>query len=182
MVRRRLVSALAALLPAAASGLGPLPRTAAIVGVEMACGDAIEQRLERCERWDRLRSARLGATGLVTTGPLAHMLFQQLERQFPRVSLKTVLQKVAANAMFMPVMIGATLSTAWALEGRGLQQIRRSLQDELLPTFAAGLLFWPAVNIFIFAAVPPPMRPAISSGFGGVWGVVLSARANAAEQ
>jgi hypothetical protein len=35
-----------------------------------------------------------------------------------------VLAKVTGNAAFMPIMIGATLSTAWALEGAPLNIYR----------------------------------------------------------
>lgn len=167
-----------ALTPLALPAIGlALPRTAGIVAIEMACGDAIEQRIER-HPWDMQRSLRLGATGLLTTGPLAHMLFLQLEGRWPGTALRAVATKVSGNAAFMPIMIAATLSTAWALEGRSCSDIRHSLETELIPAVGAGLLFWPVVNCFIFMRVPPPMRPAISSGFGGLWGVYLSARAN----
>ena len=166
------LASLAAILPATMTSL---PRTAAIIGIEMACGDLVEQRVEKCERWDGWRSARLGLTGLITTGPLAHSLFINLEKMSPGTSIPAVMRKVVGNALFMPVMIAATLSTAWAFEGRSLIDIHRSLREELMPTVATGLLFWPAVNCFIFGCVSPPLRPVVSSGFGGAWGVMLSA-------
>ena len=173
-----MLSAVAALTPLTLSVIGgALPRTAAIIGLEMACGDAIEQRLER-HPWEAQRTLRLGLTGLGITGPLAHMLFTQLECKWPGAAMRAVALKVTGNAAFMPIMIAATLSSAWALEGRTFAQISHSLRHELAPAIGAGLLFWPLVNGFIFLRVPPPMRPAISSGFGGLWGVYLSARAN----
>jgi hypothetical protein len=108
------------------SAIGPFPlvaRTAAIVGVEMACGDALEQRMQSSE-WDKQRSFRFGATGFLATGPLAHTLFRGLERLAPGNTLQAVLAKVTGNAAFMPIMIGATLSTAWALEGAPLNIYR----------------------------------------------------------
>ena len=82
-----------------------LPRTAALIGIEMATGDSIEQFIHRrygggdvYGKWDRNRSLRLGITGLVTTGPLAHMLFTRLERFAPGTSTLAVLKKVACNA------------------------------------------------------------------------------------
>ena len=82
-----------------------LPRTAAIIGIEMAVGDTIEQYVHRRYggksangNWDKYRSFRLGITGLVTTGPLAHMLFACLERFAPGSSTLAVLKKVACNA------------------------------------------------------------------------------------
>lgn len=159
-----------------------LPRTACIIGVEMACGDAAEQRLESSSSsWDMQRSARLGLTGVLMTGPLAHCLFQGLERMAPGTSFNAVARKVAGNSLFMPVMIGATLSTAWLFEGRTAREIRASLDRELWPSVGAGLLFWPIVNVGIFRFVPMHARPAVSSGFGGLWGVFLSARANATQ-
>ena len=82
-----------------------LPRTAALIGIEMATGDSIEQYMHReygggdlNSRWDKKRSLRLGITGLITTGPLAHVLFTRLERFAPGTSTVAVLKKVACNA------------------------------------------------------------------------------------
>lgn len=160
-----------------------LPRTAALIGIEMATGDSIEQFIHRrygggdvYGKWDRNRSLRLGITGLVTTGPLAHMLFTRLERFAPGTSTLAVLKKVACNAGFMPIMIGATMSTAWFLEGRKTAEVASLLKRELGSAFIAGLGFWPAVNLVIFKSVPVSMRPVVSSGFGGMWGIFLAAK------
>ena len=108
-----------------------MPRTAVIVGMEMAAGDACEQQIAGAGAWDKGRSARLGVTGLVTTGPLAHALFRQLEIISPGTSSRAVFSKVLMNAAFMPVMISATLSTAWILEGRRRTEIFTLLKREL---------------------------------------------------
>ena len=163
--------------------LTTLARTASIVGAEMTAGDIIEQHIEhrRCDdSWDRSRSARLGLTGLMTTGPLAHMLFETLERVAPGTTPGAVVAKVGMIACFMPAMIGATLGTVWALEGRSGNRIIEQLREDLMPAVAAGLAFWPIANTLVYACVPPPMRPAVSSGFGGLWGIYLSACANGA--
>ena len=155
--------------------------TASIVACEMAMGDVIEQQLEHRHcglSWDRARSMRLGLTGFITTGPLAHMLFQTLERLSPGTSPAAVLSKVAMNAAFMPAMISATLGTAWALEGQAPGSIVSQLRHDLVPAVTAGLAFWPLANILVYACAPPPMRPAVSSGFGGLWDIYLSACAN----
>mmetsp|Transcript_46395 Transcript_46395/g.100782 ORF Transcript_46395/g.100782 Transcript_46395/m.100782 type:complete len:85 (+) Transcript_46395:618-872(+) len=78
----------------------------------------------------------------------------------------------------MPVMISATLGTALLLEGRTLRQVRTNLETQLIPSVLAGLAFWPPANCFVYKFIAPPLRPAISSGFGGIWGIYLSARAN----
>lgn len=160
-----------------------LPRTAALIGIEMATGDSIEQYIHReygggdlNSRWDKKRSLRLGITGLITTGPLAHVLFTRLERFAPGTSTVAVLKKVACNAGFMPIMIGATMSTAWFLEGRKTNEVVSLLRQELGSAFIAGLGFWPAVNLIIFKSVPLSLRPVVSSGFGGMWGIYLAAK------
>ena len=155
--------------------------TAGIVACEMAVGDIVEQNLEHrnCEgTWDRSRSMRQGLTGLITTGPLAHALFETLERVSPGTAPSAVISKVSMNACFMPCMITATLGTVWALEGRSAECIVDRLRQGLLPAVVSGLAFWPLANTLVYACVPPPMRPAVSSGFGGLWGIYLSACAN----
>ncbi|KAL1498538.1 hypothetical protein AB1Y20_013859 [Prymnesium parvum] len=168
---------LAIAFPSACAMMAPLPRTAVIIGLEMAAGDFVEQKVERLP-WDAQRSLRLGATGMLTTGPLAHMLFTQLESVWPGTSLSAVTSKVVGNAAFMPIMICATLSTAWALEGRSVADIRSSLHDQLLPSVRMAFFVWPAVNCFLFRCVTPASRPIVSSGFGGLWGVYLSSQTN----
>ena len=108
------------------------------------------------------------------------MLFETLERVAPGTTPRAVVAKVGMNACFMPAMIGATLGTVWALEGRSANRIIEQLREDLMPAVAAGLAFWPIANTLVYACVPPPMRPAVSSGFGGLWGIYLSACANGA--
>jgi len=89
---------------AATQGALRLARTAVTVGFEMAAGDLAEQHIEqrsaiRPFRWDRERSRRLGLTGLCTTGPLAHTLFEGLESMVPGTAVKSVLTKVVLNAV-----------------------------------------------------------------------------------
>jgi len=163
--------------------MSALPRTAAIIGIEMATGDSIEQlihlksvELDVAGAWDRGRSARLGLTGFMVTGPLAHMLFKGLESIAPGTSTAAVFQKVCLNAAFMPCMIGATMSTAWFLEGRRHHEVARLLRQELKTAFYTGLAFWPAANIVVYKTVPITFRPAVSSGFGGLWGIFMAAK------
>ena len=68
------------------------------------------------------------------------------------------------------------MSTAWLLEGKKTYEIVRLLKQELGSACIAGLGFWPAVNLLIFKSVPVSMRPVISSGFGGIWGIYLAGR------
>ena len=163
----------------AASPLRAMLSTAGIVACEMSAGDCVEQRLECDGSWDRMRSVRLGLTGLITTGPLAHALFYSLERIAPGTTPIAVLRKVAMNAAVMPCMISATLGTAWLLEGRSPSMIADQLRRDLGSAVAGGLAFWPLANTFVYAAVAPKWRPAVSSGFGGLWGIYLSSCANA---
>ena len=149
----------------------------------MAMGDAIEQWIEssagtRTSQWDQARTMRLGITGLVTTGPLAHMLFTKLEDFHPGTSMKAVLHKVGLNAAFMPCMITTTLSTAWLLQGETIDGICDSLHRELPEALSVGLCFWPLANIVVYKAINVPWRPIVSSAFGGLWGIYLSACAN----
>ena len=68
------------------------------------------------------------------------------------------------------------MGTAWFLEGKGTHDIVKLLQQELGSACITGLGFWPVVNLFIFKSVPVSMRPVVSSGFGGVWGIYLAGK------
>jgi hypothetical protein len=104
------------------------------------------------------------------------MLFKGLESIAPGTSAGAVLKKVLLNATFMPMMIGATMSTAWLLEGRKPHEVAKLLKQELKSAFFAGLAFWPAANIVVYKTVPVAYRPIVSSGFGGLWGIFMAAK------
>ena len=76
----------------------------------------------------------------------------------------------------MPIMIGATMSTAWFLEGKKTTEVVNLLKRELGSAFIAGLGFWPAANFIIFKSIPVCLRPVVSSAFGGIWGIYLAAK------
>ena len=50
--------------------------------------------LQWWQSWDRARTARMGTTGLLVTGPLAHGLFGALERAAPGTSALLGLARV----------------------------------------------------------------------------------------
>eukprot|EP01013_Petalomonas_cantuscygni_P043162 TRINITY_DN7932_c0_g1_i1.p1 TRINITY_DN7932_c0_g1~~TRINITY_DN7932_c0_g1_i1.p1 ORF type:complete len:247 (+),score=16.38 TRINITY_DN7932_c0_g1_i1:177-917(+) len=137
--------------------------------------------------WDRRRTATMSFIGMCVTGPVSHMWNISLERLLPGTSAIRIAQKTVANGMFAFVFSLPLLFTAVTLlsppdpngNRKTLLDVERKVRNDLVAVWVAGTFYWPAVNIFTFRVVPAHHRAVVSSLFGTLWGVYLSAKANA---
>lgn len=63
-------------------------------------------------------------------------------------------------------------------EGKTMDDVRRKLSRELVPTLKNGVCYWPLVGMLNSAFVPVLSRPAMSSFAGVFWNVYISYQAN----
>mmetsp|Transcript_75361 Transcript_75361/g.194281 ORF Transcript_75361/g.194281 Transcript_75361/m.194281 type:complete len:268 (-) Transcript_75361:234-1037(-) len=61
-----------------------------------------------------------------------------------------------------------------------LKDARQKIQADLVPTFAAGTLYWPAANCVVFMYCPVQRRAIVNSFCGVLWNIFLSFQANSA--
>jgi protein Mpv17 len=178
-----------------------LVQTVVFIGISMGTGDAICQHLEHRgnaaqsrDVWDPARSARMAAIGTFITGPFSHCWQLVLETLIPgNRGARVLLLKISANAAWafifsIPLMFTAvTLLTPAAVHRGGLQppparqtlkDARRKIETDLIPTFAAGTLFWPAANYVVFLYCPVQRRAIVNSFCGVLWNIFLSFQAN----
>lgn len=59
-----------------------------------------------------------------------------------------------------------------------MDDVRRKLSHDFLPTLKNGLCYWPLVGVLNSAFVPVLSRPAMSSFAGVFWNVYISYQAN----
>lgn len=59
-----------------------------------------------------------------------------------------------------------------------MDDVRRRLSQDFVPTVKTGLCYWPIVGMFNAAFVPVMNRPAFSSFAGVFWNVYISYQAN----
>ena len=169
--------------------LKPLGLTACTVGASMALGDAICQSMDAgaASVKDTERTKMMWFIGTFISGPISHSFYVAVEARLPGSSMAVILKKTVTSSCFafcvsLPVMFTAvTLLSVDPLTGRRsktLRDARDKVSSSLLPTFAAGVCFWPFCNIVIFRFVPLARRAMVSSLIGLVWNIFLSGRAN----
>lgn len=64
-------------------------------------------------------------------------------------------------------------------EGKTMEDVRRKLAQDLVPTCLNALCYWPLVSGLNVALVPVMNRPSFSSFAGVFWNIYLSYKANA---
>jgi hypothetical protein len=109
-----------------------------------------------------------------------------IEQRVPGTTTRSILVKTALNAGFaltvgLPVMFTAsTMLQPPSADGRhntfgdALAKIRK----DLLSTFLAGTLFWPAMNFVVFKWVAVQNRAVVNSGIAVLWNIYLSGKVN----
>ncbi|CAE8586476.1 unnamed protein product [Polarella glacialis] len=129
--------------------------------------------------WDGARTARMaGVSSLTGAAGLVWFLF--LESRLPGKGLRLVLLKTGATACYaLGVGLPTTFTLVTLLRPEGsISAVRAKIGEDLLPTWAAGLFYWPFVCVFTFSCVSTAMRAPVNSVFGTVWQVYLSHRTN----
>lgn len=163
----------------------PLLKSAGIIGVSMGAGDAVCQALQYGAVVDTRRTAVMGFIGATISGPLSHTWNVLLERRLPGTTNVIIAKKIMANSVYafffsLPIMFSAVtlLQRGEAGEKRTIQDAVDKVKRDLLPTFAAGTLYWPVFNFAVFKFVSANNRAVASSLIGVVWSVFISYKAN----
>ena len=92
--------------------------------------------------WDCVRSARMGAFGLLVYGPMQHFWYKALKAQFGGRSAGDFAAKVMLNQVILGPIV-CSLVFAWTLTLQRRQaEIRKKIENDLLPTMQQGWKFW----------------------------------------
>jgi len=161
-------------------------KSAATIGVSMGVGDALCQTIDtHNENFKVERTFNMWFIGTFISGPLGHGWQILIENFLPGTSTRRVLQKTASNSVYAFVLSLPLMFTAVTLLSKDQHGKRKSIHDakekiekDLVETFIAGALFWPAVNIVVFKCVPTENRAIVSSLVGTLWNIYLSLKAN----
>ena len=160
--------------------------TAAQVSASMSLGDLVCQCLEQWDDregggdWPRIdwaRSCRMALTGAVVSGPYAHLQYGVLERVAPGSAGVSVAKKVLMSAAQAPLSISLMFSSVLLLQGRP-DLIGKKCNDDLIDTWTAGALYWPAVLSLNFRLAPVHRRPLVGALAGSLWNVYSAYQAN----
>ena len=175
-------------------------RAVLAIGASLGLGDVISQLLEQqsisnfaLQRTPGLnsininfeRSATMFFIGAAVTGPLSQTFQILLERRIPGNTLFNVVAKVFCASVWavttsLPILFTATTLLQKDYRGkRGtLKQAKEKISKDLVPTFLAGLMYWPFINLMLFRFVAMSNRALGTSCAGTLWNTYLSSVAN----
>jgi protein Mpv17 len=123
-----------------------------------ALGDVAAQKLEG-GTFQLRRFVLTTAYGGLFNGTVGHLWYIKLDSVARRLAVpgtaRFVATKVAGDTvLFGPVHVGAFFSFSTLAEGGNLAAVSAKLQRDLIPSLAAEVTFWPAVQAANFSLVP----------------------------
>ena len=128
--------------------------------------------------WTRIVTASL--VGLLYFGPAAHVWYEKIFQILPGTSLVSTLQKACLGQLifgpsFTCVFFATSLMQSGTFSiGNWLTKIRQDLPG----AWAAGLSFWPLVDLVSYSLIPAKWIPLFVNFCSFVWTIYLSTVAN----
>ena len=137
-----------------------------------------DQDKKKKKDWTRIITASL--VGLLYFGPAAHAWYEKIFQILPGTSLISTLQKAALGQLlfgpsFTCVFFATSLLQSGTFSlGNWIQKIRQDLPG----AWAAGLSFWPLVDLVSYSLIPAKWIPLFVNFCSFVWTIYLSMVAN----
>ena len=153
--------------------------SAAIFGAS----DASAQALERAPALDRTRLAVTTAIGGFYFAPAAHVWYGAITKAIPANDLRAILTKaLLGQLIFGPLVTCVFFASACLQSSEGLRALPGKIRSDLLGVQAAGLGFWPFVDLVSYACLPVDYIPVFVNGASFVWTIFLSFKSRAAKR
>ncbi|XP_026328480.1 PXMP2/4 family protein 4-like isoform X2 [Hyposmocoma kahamanoa] len=132
-------------------------------GFFMAIGDLIIQEIEfrnglLSEKYNWARATQMLIVGGML-GPMHHYYYIKLDKLIPKVNLKTVFIKIAADQFVCaPLTILFFFFGMGVLENKPLQEISDEIKLKFKYVYMGDCIFWPPVQFINFYYLPTPYR------------------------
>ncbi|KAG2303149.1 hypothetical protein Bca4012_061479 [Brassica carinata] len=131
------------------------------------------------ESYDLVRTARMGAYGLLILGPVQHQWFGFMSRLFPKQDFITTIKKMAmGQTVYGPTIMVIFLSFNALLQGEGGSDILARLKRDLLPVMLNCVMYWPVCDFITFKFFPVHLQPLVSNSFSYVWSIYMTYMGN----
>ena len=160
-----------------ASSAAPLPTNMAlgfaIAGLgDAACQVAVEGRA--AAELDARRVLNLSLVRAFVMAPFLHFYFPWLARLVPGTGAGAVARRVVADQVVgPPLSLPLVFGAAALLQGRP-ETAGARLKEQLLPTWASGVFYWPLVHSYNFRRVAVANQPLFAHVASVPWNMVLS--------
>ncbi|KAF3499825.1 hypothetical protein F2Q69_00040376 [Brassica cretica] len=131
------------------------------------------------DSYDLVRTARMGAYGLLILGPVQHQWFGFMSRLFPKQDFITTFKKMAmGQTVYGPTIMVIFLSFNALLQGEGGSDILARLKRDLLPVMLNCVMYWPVCDFITFKFFPVHLQPLVSNSFSYVWSIYMTYMGN----
>lgn len=142
-------------------------------------GDYICQRyFEGDKPYDARRTLELGVIRAFVMAPFLSVYFPWLNSLMPGASTPRVATRVLIDqCVGSPVSISMIFGAVCLLQATPEAFVPR-VQQQLIPTWQAGAMYWPFVHAINFKFVPVAHQPLVAHAASLWWNAVLSYRAN----
>ncbi|EGB08673.1 hypothetical protein AURANDRAFT_5477, partial [Aureococcus anophagefferens] len=151
--------------------------SAAIFGAS----DASAQALERAPALDRTRLAVTTAIGGFYFAPAAHVWYGAITKAIPANDLRAILTKALLGQLIFGPLVTCVFFASARVPGRETKiALPGKIRSDLLGVQAAGLGFWPFVDLVSYACLPVDYIPVFVNGASFVWTIFLSFKSRAA--
>eukprot|EP01026_Neomeris_dumetosa_P082174 TRINITY_DN9357_c0_g1_i5.p1 TRINITY_DN9357_c0_g1~~TRINITY_DN9357_c0_g1_i5.p1 ORF type:complete len:228 (-),score=9.77 TRINITY_DN9357_c0_g1_i5:334-1017(-) len=124
-------------------------------------GDVMAQLLSGKNKYDFLRTVRMGVYGGFVGGPIGHYWFNFLDKvvypTYPGSPLAIVVKSALDQLIQAPIGLSLFYTYQEVVQGRALRVIRE-IKQKLFPTLFMTWKFWPLVHLVNFAVIPLEQR------------------------
>ena len=149
-------------------------------GAIFAFSDQCAQKIEG-GKVDLPRTLTSALVGLCYFGPALHYWLQMISNVVPGFTLLDTLKKTLLGQCFFGptitcIFFGASLAQQQGLGG--LAKWPSKIKQDLLPTWASGLCYWPFVDLLVYSFLPIVWIPLAYNFASFVWTIYLSIQAS----
>jgi protein Mpv17 len=170
---------------AASLAARPILTKSATAGLIFALSDYLAQALEKdktkATNWTR--TIMSAVVGFCYFGPAAHYWYSMIFRLLPGTSLFSTLQKAGLGQLIFGPTFTCIFFASALLQGGNftVNNWIRKVRSDLPGAWAAGLCFWPFVDLVSYRMVAPQWIPLFVNMCSLVWTIYLSGVANKAK-
>jgi hypothetical protein len=156
----------------------PMAVNAATGALTASLGDLFCQLAVERGPYSARRTAEMAAVRAGFMAPFLTLYFPALARTVPGTGWRAVTARLVLDqALGAPLTISVTFALAAALQGRPETALPR-IQQQLLPTLATSVCFWPIVHSFNFRLMPVAHQPLVAHVASLFWNSYLAFASN----
>jgi len=134
-----------------------------------------QEKEQEHQSFDFARLARMTTFGGFIDTPILYVWYSFLDKRFTSVALGTVMKKTILDQMICaPMVYVGFFPYLGLLRGQSLTEIKETMKQDFLKTYAIDCCVWLPANFISFRFVPSRFRVAYVSFVSLCWSVALS--------